>query len=193
MDLGLRELTRALRRRFPSLSPEDAAQYAAESLVAAPLASADEQVAAARRRIRADGYDDPVVGVAQDLDEDAAREDWLARRSDEGAGQANIEARVGLARPSRRRRSIRRLRRALVQAAIALSREATPVEREILAGRVLRPLLGDGQVTPFRRLSRPGLSLGWTVAVERRLWRRLRDLAEARRAQAPPEQGRLWE
>lgn len=195
MGVDIGELSRALRRRFPSLSEEDAAQYAAEARLAAPTAGADEQLAAALRRVKADGYDDPVC-VAGDLDHDAdgeaPRGRWIDGLSDLGDGQARIEARVGLARPLRRRGSTCRLRPAVIRAAIALSRAASPEEQVVLNGRILRPLLVDGRTTPFRKLCRPGLCLGSTVKVERRLWRRLRDLAAALSAQLPPEQGRLW-
>jgi hypothetical protein len=175
-----------LCRRFPSLEPEDAAQYLAEARATlGEQATEAELLTWAIERAKADGYDDPIV-IAQDQeDEDGTSMAWETTLSDEGAGAQAMMALVGLW-DAQIRKGLRVSKRRLKSATQRILAKGPLGVQTVAWGRFGRLLYGLPQET-FRRLAQDaGVALGSAWNLEQRIRHAI--LAELKRPVTKPEQ-----
>jgi hypothetical protein len=164
---------RTLCRRFPTLGEEDARQYVAEAAaVLGPSAAEPELLAWASDRIKADGYDEPIVLADERLDDEGRPLVWEEGLSDAGLGARAILARAGLSDAPKARRAPRIETTAVRRAIRRLLATGSSSDRAIAWDRFGRLLYGL-ESKPFREAAREaGVSLGTAWNAEERLKRR---------------------
>lgn len=178
-------LVTRLLRRYPGLTVEDAAQYAAEIRLALPLAADDARWEVLAARLRTDGYDAPEQVASEREDDEGHRQAWDP--SDEGRAVAGVFARLGL-RVERERR-VRRVRPGVLWRLFRrLVRHLPPNERQVVLRRWGRWFAG-GEPEEFRAVARAtGVALGTAWNIEDRAKARLRRLLQLEQAGwKPPE------
>ncbi len=171
------ETVRILCRRFPTLGEDDARQYLSEAAaVLGPSAAEPEILAWAADRIKADGYDEPLILADERLDDEGRPIRWEATVSDAGLSAQAILARAGLAEAPNARRAPRFKAAAVRRAIQRLLVTGSPSDRALAWDRFGRLLYGLPS-KPFRAAAREaGVSLGTAWNAEERLKRRAKSL-----------------